>query len=80
MTNEEDFELFNTINDDLQNVIYKNAFIGEALHEDRLKTTMKALMFFAVKSAHDYGWPLENFEEYVRAVYGDLKNISNNEL
>ena len=80
MTSEEDFELFNTVYDDLQNVIYKNALVGEALHEDRLKTTMKALMFFAVKSAHDSGSPLENFEEYVREVYSDLKKISNKEL
>ena len=76
MTNEEEIQLFNQVGADLHGVIYKNAYDGEELVEEKFETTLKSLMFFTIKMVYDQSIPSATMIAYVRGVYEDLNRIA----
>ena len=76
MTNEEEIQLFNQVGADLHGVIYKNAYDGDALDEEKFEITLKSLMFFTIKMVYDQQIPSATMIAYVRGVYEDLTRIS----
>lgn len=76
MTNEEEIQLFNQVGADLHGVIYKNAYDGDALDEEKFETTLKSLMFFTIKMVYDQSIPSATMIAYVRGVYEDLNRIA----
>lgn len=76
MTNEEEIQLFNQVGADLHGVIYKNAYDGDALDEEKFEITLKSLMFFTIKMVYDQSIPSATMIAYVRGVYEDLNRIA----
>lgn len=76
MTNEEEIQLFNQVGADLHGVIFKNAYDGEALDEEKFEITLKSLMFFTIKMVYDQQIPSATMIAYVRGVYEDLNRIA----
>lgn len=76
MTNEEEIQLFNQVGADLHGVIFKNAYDGEALDEEKFEITLKSLMFFTIKMVYDQSIPSATMIAYVRGVYEDLNRIA----
>ena len=76
MTNEEEIQLFNQVGADLHGVIYKNAYDGDELDEEKFETTLKSLMFFTIKMVYDQQIPSATMIAYVRGVYEDLNRIA----
>ena len=76
MTNEEEIQLFNQVGADLHGVIYKNAYDGDELDEEKFETTLKSLMFFTIKMVYDQSIPSATMIAYVRGVYEDLNRIA----
>ena len=79
MTNkspEDDINLFNDVGADLHGVIFKNAYSGEVLNEEKFEITLKSLMFFTIKMMYDQNIPSTTMIAYVRGVYEDLNRIA----
>lgn len=76
MTNEEEIALFNEVGSDLHKVIFKNAYEGDALDEEKFEITLKSLMFFTIKMVYDQSIPSATMIAYVRGVYEDLNRIA----
>ena len=76
MTNEEEIQLFNQVGADWHGVIYKNAYDGDALDEEKFEITLKSLMFFTIKMVYDQQIPSATMIAYVRGVYEDLNRIA----
>jgi hypothetical protein len=76
LTNEEEIQLFNQVGADLHGVIFKNAYDGEALDEEKFEITLKSLMFFTIKMVYDQQIPSATMIAYVRGVYEDLNRIA----
>jgi len=76
LTNEEEIQLFNQVGADLHGVIYKNAYDGDALDEEKFEITLKSLMFFTIKMVYDQQIPSTTMIAYVRGVYEDLTRIT----
>ena len=76
MTNEEEIALFNDVGADLHGVIFKNAYTGEVLNEEKFEITLKSLMFFTIKMMYDQNIPSTTMIAYVRGVYEDLNRVA----
>lgn len=76
LAQDEEIALFNEVGADLHGVIYKNAYEGEELNEEKFEITLKSLMFFTIKMVYDQQIPSATMIAYVRGVYEDLNRIT----